>query len=106
MEMKQEPSCQETAEEERQTKCALTCKEKIVAKGHHKLANQSQTERVEGWQKFRWERGVWVFLVPHCCLQKHWQGSVSKNIANLCVDDKIYLKGDNSRQTIRRTILL
>ena len=51
--IRQEPFCLATAVEECETKYIFECRENIVANGPHKRADQSQTKRTAGWQKFR-----------------------------------------------------
>ena len=51
--MRQEPFCLAIALEDGQTKYIFECRANIVANGPHKRADQSQTKRTKGWQKFR-----------------------------------------------------
>ena len=54
--MRQEPSCEEDAAEERQTENIFECQTRIATLGHRKRANQSLTNRIEGWRRFRREK--------------------------------------------------
>ena len=53
--MRQEPSCSENATmmQDDSTASMFECREKLIANGYHMSADQSQTERDEGWRKFR-----------------------------------------------------
>ena len=45
-----------------QTEYIFECRANIVANGPHKRADQSQTKRTEGWQKFRSRQNSLVFF--------------------------------------------
>ena len=60
--IRQEPFCLAIAVEDGQTESIFECRANIVANGPHKRADQSQTNRTEGWRKFRSRQNSLVFF--------------------------------------------